>query len=126
MMILVTNNPDVRDKYNDIHDVHFIDGTYRDVLVAVRDLVYANHELLTHPLMGSVKPNETPYRSIAVAKQARELDMQSVMIIEDGIQTFDKFAKVVRPDRGINTPEKLLADFRLIDLTLISGGIDGR
>lgn len=125
-MLLITNNPDVRDAFKDKHgiELRFIEGSYRDVLVAARDLIHSGSKLLTHPLMGSLKPNETPYRSVALAVSEGQMDMDSLLLIENSIQTFDKFAAVVRPDRGINTPERMLADFRLIDLSLISSALD--
>ncbi|MBQ3405417.1 MAG: GrdX family protein, partial [Oscillospiraceae bacterium] len=123
-MTIVTNNPDVKSKYEGDHTVIFVEGGYKDVLVKVRDLVHEGHQLLTHPLMGSLKPNETPYRSIAVSAQKGPVDTDSVILISESIETFDNFAKIDRPDRGTNTPERLLADFRLIDLTLISSAVD--
>ena len=114
-LILLTNNPDVVQCY----EARFIDGTYRDVLVEARDLVHRGHRLLSHPLMGSLKPNETPYRTVALSEEAGSLDLDSLQLIENAIETFDKFAKVLRPDRGVNTPAEMLADFRLIDLSLI-------
>ena len=131
-MIILTNNPDVEKWYADRvdpfdkfrgrlrdHTVRLLDGTYRDVLIEARDLVHKGHRLLSHPLMGSLKPNETPYRTIALSDSPGLLDTDSLLLIENAIETFDKFAKVTRPDRGINTPQEMLADFRLIDLSLI-------
>ena len=58
--------------------------------------------------------------SIEAERQAfRWLETDSLLLIENAIETFDKFAKVTRPDRGVNTPQEMLADFRLIDLSLI-------
>ena len=122
-MIILTNNPDVIEKLKD-RNVLWVDGTYRDVLIKARDLVHQGHRLLTHPLMGSLKPNETPYRSIAVSSGRGTLDMDSLLLIENAVETFDKFAQVTRPDRGVNTPERMLADFRMIDLSLISNALE--
>ena len=123
-MIILTNNPDVEESLKD-KNVLRIDGTYRDVLIRARDLVHQGHRLLTHPLMGSLKPNETPYRTIAVSSEQGALDTDSLMLIENAIETFDKFAQVTRPDRGVNTPERMLADFRMIDLSLITSALEG-
>ena len=122
-MIILTNNPDVEESLKD-KNVLRIDGTYRDVLIRARDLVHQGHRLLTHPLMGSLKPNETPYRTIAVSSEKGALDTDSLLLIENAIETFDKFAQVTRPDRGINTPERMLADFRMIDLSLITSALE--
>ncbi|MBP5749946.1 MAG: GrdX family protein [Firmicutes bacterium] len=122
-MIILTNNPDVKESFED-REVLFIDGGYRDVLIAARDRIHRGDKLLTHPLMGSLKPNETPYRSIVMSGEASALDPESLQLIENAIAAFDKFAKATRPDRGVNTPESMLADFRLLDKTLITGGIE--
>lgn len=34
----------------------------------VRDRIHEGHLLLSHPLSGSVKPNETPYKSVMIVK----------------------------------------------------------
>ena len=124
-MILVTNNPDVKQAFSGT-DVIFVEGGYRDVLVQIRDLVHQGHRLLTHPLMGSLKPNETPYRSAALSRETGALDYGSLELIENAVETFDKFARVTRPDRGVNTPEKMLADFRMIDKSLIESALEDR
>ncbi len=121
-MIIATNNPNVQKGFAD-QDVRPVEGGYRDVLVYARDLVHRGHKLLTHPLMGSLKPNETPYRSIALSGEADGLDFESLELIENAIQVFDRFARVTRPDRGINTPERMLADFRLLDETLLTSAL---
>jgi hypothetical protein len=36
------------------------------VLLTVRDHIHSGARLLTHPQAGSVKPYETPYRSVLV------------------------------------------------------------
>ena len=62
---LVTNNDRVYEKYKDVCNVILMEN-YESVMIKVRDLVYDRHILLTHPQASSLKPNQTPYRSIAV------------------------------------------------------------
>lgn len=115
--ILVTNNTDfLKDDMG--FEVRYIETLeYMDVLIAVRDLVHKGHRLLTHPLSGSVKPFETPYKSIAVGAKAGEtVDEESLILIGDAIMMAEKF----RRERHFN--ERLLADFRLIDRDLIERG----
>jgi hypothetical protein len=98
----------------------FIQGNYYDVLIEVRDLVHLCYELITHPLVGSVKPNETPYRSI-ILKQGINTDLQSVTIIENSIQTYEKF------ERMKSTPiwsQRILEDFQFVDLKLFESSLD--
>ncbi len=56
----------------------------------VRDKVHEGHELATHPLSGSVKPNETPYKTIMISEKKGVLDFNSLKIIEDSIATAKK------------------------------------
>lgn len=123
--MIVTNNSKVQECYEKKHKVFFVEGGYRDVLVVVRDWIHKGHLLETHPLMGSIKPNETPYRSVIVSDETTgTTDPASVMIIEDGISVFDKFAKNPRGDRGEGSSEKIKEDFKEIDLSLIKSALE--
>ncbi|MCF6465545.1 GrdX family protein [Clostridium sp. Cult2] len=115
--IIITNNKYVYEKYKDTNEIKYDeDFTYLDVLEYVRDKIHKGHKLLTHPLSGSVKPNETPYKTIMISKNKDSMDYDSLMIIEKSITTAKKFIKN-KPTP--NWTEKVLDDFRVIDLTLI-------
>jgi len=116
--VIVTNNPKVRDELGQEFDVDYADITYREILCKVRDMIYEGHKLLTHPLSGSVKPNETPYKSILVAKKTGTMDVQDASIIENSIITADKFS-VKFPEM----PQSVREDFQLIDSTLIRSAL---
>ena len=108
--LVITNNPLVVECMPADLAVEYHDVTYREVLVLVRDMVYAGHRLYTHPLSGSVKPNETPYKSVVVSKKPKKMEMEEALIISSSIETFDKFTPIRR-----ELPERVLKDFRLID-----------
>lgn len=116
--LVITNNPLVVKCMPADLAVEYHDVTYREVLVLVRDMVYAGHRLYTHPLSGSVKPNETPYKSIVVSKKPKKMEMDEAFIISSSIETFDKFTPIRR-----ELPERVLKDFRLIDYTLLCGAV---
>lgn len=121
-LFIITNNPMSKSEFESKYVVEYIeDGTQIDVLKKVRDYVHLGNRLLTHPLMGSVKPNETPYRTICISKKREEnVDLNSLDIIESAIATTEKFI------RDFNIPgwsEKVLLDFQVIDLDLISHAI---
>jgi hypothetical protein len=123
--LIVTNNPKIQENYNSRFTVVFVRGNYREVLVQARDLIHKGHKLLTHPLMGSLKPNETPYRSVVLSDDSSGVtDSDSVMMIEDSIMVFDKFAKTARHDRGESSTEKIKEDFMEIDLSLLKSALD--
>ena len=116
---IVTNNPLVRDCLSDWYQIDYHDISFREILVMVRDLVYAGHQLYTHPIAGSVKPNETPYKSIVVSKEKKGFNMDHANLCANAIITFDKFTPI-----GWTLPERILQDFQLIDYTLLAGALD--
>ena len=118
--IIITNNQKVRDFFKKERiEVLYIDGDYKDVLYTVRDKIQLNYHLLTHPLSGSIKPNETPYKSIAIKKE-KKLDLLSLELISNAIEVYKKLQK------DLKTPlwtESILQDFMVIDLDLIKNAL---
>ena len=118
--LIVTNNPLVRDCLGVTYSVRFLDGaTLRQVLLTVRDMVQSGHALYTHPLSGSVKPNETPYKSVLVSSRSSELDVFAESVISDSLTLAESF-----PKKDIPLTDKLLRDFQLIDYTLLCSALD--
>ena len=115
---VLTNNPLVRDTLKDKKEVMYKEISYEDVLREARDRVYRGYRLLSHPLSGSVKPNETPYKSIMIGNRKEEIDAQSVRIIESAIESCRKF--VFKSDKY--KPE-VYKDFQLIDWTLLESAM---
>ena len=117
MDILVTNNPQVKDKFQSNRQVDYLDTDVLGIMTHVRDFIHKGHKLLTHPLSGSVKPNETLYKSILISGTPESTDTQSVIIIEESITTAQKF-------HAKNIPDKYLKDLQTVDLTLISSALE--
>ncbi len=117
MEIIVTNNPRVRDAYSANHEIHFISGDFSCVLIAARDLIHKGFRLLTHPLSGSVKPNETPFKSILLCSGSG-IDLPSLSMIENALDACRKF-----PIKYPEMPDAMRDDFSLIDYTLFSSAI---
>ena len=116
--IVITNNPLVLDRLNETHHIVYRDISYEEVLREVRDRIHEGHILLSHPLSGSVKPNETPYKSIMISERKGEIDEASLKLIENAIQACRKFAfksDMYKPS--------VYEDFQLIDWTLLESGI---
>lgn len=116
---IITNNPLAYEKLKDTHNIIYKDISYEDVLREVRVMIHDGHQLLSHPLSGSVKPNETPYKSVMVSVKKGELDPDSLMIIENAVQACRKFE--FKSDKY--KPE-VYSDFQEIDLTLLQSGIE--
>jgi len=111
--LLITNNPLVNEKYANKQETEFIDTDFQSVLKVVRDRIHKGHKLLTHPLSGSVKPNENPYKSVLLSKSSAATDADSVMLVEQCIITAEKFEKKTIHDKHLH-------DLQVVDLSLIS------
>ena len=114
--ILVTNNDCVYEKYKDITNVILV-ASYEAVLIKVRDLVYDRHVLLTHPQASSLKPNQTPYRSVAVYPKGDEDNTKDVMLIEKCIETYRQWQDIA--PTPTNYEERVANDFKTIDLSVV-------
>ena len=118
--LIVTNNPLVVACLDGYYQIKFLkESTYRDIFIKVRDLVYGGHTLYTHPLSGSVKPNETPYKSIVISKTPHKFSAEQAEIMANAMISCDKFTP-----RNRILSEKVLKDFQLIDYTLLAGALD--
>lgn len=120
-VLLVTNNEKVRKVYEPLCTLQFVDGGHVEVLKTVRDLVHKGHKLLTHPLAGSVKPNETPFRSVALTEETGPVDMESLELIEGALGMLRQFKP--RFLRGEDAPPAMREDFAEIDYRLIDGAL---
>ncbi|MDW5300089.1 MAG: GrdX family protein [Sedimentibacter sp.] len=118
--MIITNNELVYSKYKDIYKIAFIQGDFREVLITARDKIHEGYELLTHPMSSSVKPNETPYKSVIIADSKGKLNLDSIYIIENSIMTYDNFNK---NKFGFIT-EEIIKDFKLIDLTVLESALN--
>ena len=123
MYRIVTNNSLCRDKYQELIPVDFLEGKgYMDVLLAVRDYIQKGWRLETHPMTGSLKPNQTPYKSIMVSDLPREQEefFSQEMTIENSILSCRKFLEIKQTP---NWTEEIRKDFMIVDLSLIEGAI---
>ena len=110
-VLIITNNPRVAV----LPGAEFHQETLFEILTRVRNMVHNGYILISHPLAGSVKPNETPYKSIAITKE-NYLDMMSLELIENAIAVYNRLQK------DLKTPywtDQILDDFMVIDLDLI-------
>ncbi len=121
-VMVLTNNPLVYQhlKTQSQHHAVYHDVSLPDLLIITRDRVHQGHKLLTHPLSGSVKPNETPYKSISITeKPGASLCLDSLMIIEQAIGMCRQM-----PVLNLPITKQMHQDFRLVDLTLISSALE--
>ena len=119
--IILTNNPLSKKTFEDRFEVQYKETEVLDIICMVRNRIHEGHRLLTHPLMSSVKPNETPYRTIAISKEKGKLDFDSLTIIEDSINTTKKFLNMAKTPQWT---QSILEDFELIDMDLIKNALN--
>lgn len=117
--IIVTNNPMVYQKYDGQRKMIYAETSYEGLLQQVRDKVHEGHQLLSHPLSGSVKPNETPYKSVMISARPGSLSRESLRMIESAIEACKKFAF-----RTETYDEAVHRDFQWVDLNLIESGME--
>ena len=120
--LILTNNPMVKEHLEGRgrFTIRFEpERSFREILVEARDLVYAGHLLYTHPLAGSVKPNETPYKSLIVSVEPHGFDADHAGLMANAIAVFDKFRPI-----GWELEERILRDFQLIDYSLLCGALN--
>lgn len=115
---ILTNNPMVKEKYPEITQLE-TDFSVADVFIHSRDAIHLGANLINHPLAGSVKPNQSPYKSLVLSDNKGNLDMDSLNLIEGAIQVLHKF-----PFRKIKYDADTLEDFQVIDLDLLDSALD--
>ena len=118
---IITNNPMVYENLKEYCQVNYIEERYIEVLKMARDYVHQKHKLLTHPLAGSIKPNETPYKSIVISKNKEKLNFCSLSHIENSINMCKNFVPNTR-----DYQQEVLEDFRHIDYSLIEAALSPR
>lgn len=116
--VIVTNNPLVSEKQPGNFPVEYLETDYMGVLKAARDKIHSGAILLTHPLYGSVKPGETPYRSLLIREGGSEVDLQSLRLIEAAMETCRKFEERTGLF-GVGS----IRDFQVVDLSLLMSAL---
>ena len=111
--LIVTNNQLVKKQFDDIC---FIEGSYEDVLIKVRDLVYEGVELVSHPLGASLRMLFSPYRSIIVGQKNNTIDFFHVETIENSIINYRKNLEARKVD-WVHSDDYALIDNELLKST---------
>ena len=68
---LITNNELVKERYGaygkDLNVEYLEDAGCLDVLIKARDAIHGGSRLETHPMAGSIIPNQNPYKSVMIS-----------------------------------------------------------
>lgn len=112
--IIVTNNKIISE---DFDNVFFIEGSFEDVLIKVRDLVHQGVELISHPLGASIRMLFSPYRSIILGEKKDEINIYHIETIENSIINYRNI------NEGRNIDMKNAQDYALIDAELLKASL---
>jgi len=118
--IIVTNNPITAKNADAVHELRYCeDESLMSVLSAVRAKVHEGYKLATHPLTSSLKPNETPYKTVLLYPQKGELCLESLGLIEAAIRVHETFAQNSRPRLWSELRQDIRDDFAVIDYDMV-------
>lgn len=118
--IMITNNPKVIQKYKDEELSLLTLDSIEKIFTTTRDLIHKGYILVTHPLAGSIKPFQNPYRSI-ILKEGNELDYNSLKNFENSFKKYKQFEH--NKTKINNLSQKILEDYQVIDLSLIESAL---
>ena len=113
---IISNNPQVLRDYP--RHTQKVEGGVLEVYTAARDEIHRGAVLINHPLSGSVKPNQSPYRSLLVSDYGAETDLDSLALIEGAMHTLRRLPKLDR-----RYTERTLADFQFVDHSLLAAAV---
>src|SRR5690554_7975280 len=110
-MRILTNNALVLKQLDEVyHDkLLWIDGGFIAVLVKARDMVHLGWRLVNHPLSFSIKPNQSPYKTLVLVKTKTSLEIQSLQVIEKALASARKMGNFG------GGSSKVLQDLQLLD-----------
>lgn len=120
--IIITNNPKILEEISNknIEISYFEQADFMEISYKARDFIHLGYKLLTHPIVSSIKPYEIPYKTIVLAYNNGEIDLESIELIENSIELLKNFLDKPRRKLTKNIDE----DFKLIDYKLISEAIE--
>ena len=73
-----------------------------------------------HPQASSLKPNQTPYRTILLYSETGKSDAGDIRLIEEAIEAFNKWTAIKKVPKY---DEKIAYDYKTIDLSMIENVI---
>lgn len=116
--LIVTNNPLVKEGFD---DTYFVEGTSRELLEKVRDLVHAGHELVTHPLGASLRMMFSPCFSVVLRSEKKDLNYFHTEIIESSLEKY-KLNMEVRGEDTKNSRDYAMIDYSLLRSAFVEIG----
>lgn len=133
--LIITNNPKVNiEKANmtllckNLEIEYREDAEQDEILKLARDRIHLGAKLVIHPMMGRIKPHETPYKSVFLeipddkksSPDNFSSDVTSIMIIEESIAETLKFLNNTYRKKY---DESFLPDLQYLDYLLLIEGL---
>ena len=110
---IISNNPLALAKYAAC--AISVAGDVAAVFCDARNRIHHGATLINHPLSGSIKPNQSPYKSLVLsANESKLVDFVSLAHIEEALATLAKLP-ALKQDYSATVHE----DFMVIDLDLL-------
>lgn len=117
-VLIITNNPMVKNMYN--AEVCFIQGDCQQVLYQVLNKVAVGHKLLSHPLAGSIQPEDNPYRSVILSPFKTGVELSTLAMLE---KCLEKVEAGVRNRKAATDHLPFARDYQLIDKNLVDNAM---
>ena len=92
-----------------------------EILTRARDYVHLGSRLIMHPMMGRIKPHETPYKSVFLQVERNEPHFESIIIVEESLAETKEFLENTAQTKY---DDRLLDDLQFIDLQLLQSGVE--
>lgn len=90
-----------------------VNGSCLDVFAQVLNCIAQGHRLISHPLAGSIKPNQNPFKSVLITCQTGTVDQQEVAVVHQALCMAEAMA--LDPYRYYETA----GDLQMIDKELM-------
>lgn len=118
--IIITNNPKVFHFYKETDETIFMkEKSILQILEEINNYIIKGHKLLSDPILYNIENSENPFKSIIISKKPAENNMSSLDIIGGVLQIAEKLPKPI----SFTADEKILEEFRFVDLNLIINSI---
>ncbi len=90
-LLIITNNPLLKERFDVAQ--RWVEGDCKEVIIQAYNLVAMGHQLISHPLAGSIKPNQNPYKSILIARIPAEVDVSALQLMNNCLRKAEEFTE---------------------------------
>jgi len=114
--IIVTNNDllagGLTPEQHNLLEIKYLNADALTIIKIARDHIHRGHKLLTSPLAGNLRPDQTPVKTVMLTAERGDIDPDNLALIENGILRWNQYLEKTTP---IQWDEKTLGDLKTID-----------